>query len=141
MSEPRAILSKMASCKPYYDRLIELSPEAAKGSTEDWRLWSMVERNLQLALECAIDVGEMLISWKGWELAEENRDVFRILGARGVLSHDLAARMMSAAGLRNALVHRYGAIDVARVRHAVLHDLPDLDAFAREVARFVAGAV
>lgn len=137
MTEPRAIVARMESCRPYYDRLLALRPEVAKASLDDWRLWGTVERNLQPALECAIDVGEMVISWQRWELAQENRDVFRVLGERGVLSADLAARMMSAAGLRNALVHRYGTIDLQRVRRAVLTDLPDIDAYAREVATFL----
>lgn len=137
MTEPRAIIAKMESCRPYYERLLTLTPEVAKAAADDWRLWSMVERNLQLALECTIDVGEMVISWKRWELAEENRDVFRILGAHGALPEDLATRMMSAAGLRNALVHRYGAIDTKRVKRAVLDELPDLDAFARAIGSLV----
>lgn len=137
MSEPRAIVAKMESCRPYYERLRAMGPEVARAPLDDWRLWSAVERNLQLALECAIDVGEMVISWQRWELAEENRDVFRVLGERGAISTDLAGRMMLAAGLRNALVHRYGAIDLARVRRAVLDDIPDLDAYAREIAAFV----
>ena len=137
MTIPSAIVAKMETCRPYYDRLLALQPEVAKAPLDDWRLWGTVERNLQLALECAIDVGEMVISWQRWELAQENRDVFRILRDRGVLSADLAERMMSAAGLRNALVHRYGVIDLQRVRRAVLTDLSDIDAYAREIATFL----
>lgn len=137
MTTVEKILAKIESCKPYRERLSELHVEAARAGVEDWRLWSSVERNLQLVLECAIDVGEMVISWKRWDLAEENKDVFRILGKRGVLDPELTQRMIAAAGFRNALVHRYGVIDVERVRKAVLHDLADVDAYAIAVATFV----
>lgn len=137
MSHPTEILQKLASCKPYRDRLETLRDRARVARPEDWETWGLVERNLQLALECAIDVGEMVISWKRWEWADENKDVFRVLGAHGALSPELAARMMSAAGFRNVLVHEYGILDVERVRRAVLHELGDLDAYAQAIARFV----
>jgi len=130
----------MESCRPYYDRLVSLHDQVITRDPEDWMFWGTVERNLQLALECAIDAGEMVISWKRWGFVEENKDVMRVLGKHGVLPQPLAERMASAAGLRNALVHRYGTIDVESVRRAVLHDLKDLDAFAKAVARFVQAA-
>ncbi|MHB8584875.1 MAG: type VII toxin-antitoxin system HepT family RNase toxin [Thermoplasmatota archaeon] len=133
-----AIIGKIETCKPYYDHLVELRSEAARARADDWRFWDSVERNLQLALECALDVGEMVIAWKRFGLAEENRDVFRILGDRGAIDPALAERLIRAAGLRNVLVHRYGTIDREKVRKAILQDLPDLDAFAKAVARYVA---
>lgn len=137
MMTAERILAKLASCRPYYQRLLELRPALVKPEV-DWVVWSAAERNLQLALECAIDVGEMLISWKRWERPEENRDVFRILGEHGFLDRDLARRLADAAGMRNVLVHRYGELDAAKVRHAILHDLKDLEEFAREVERLLA---
>lgn len=103
------------------------------GGADDWRTWALVERHLHLVLECAIDVGEMVIAANGWERPEENRDVFRVLGEREVLPKDLATRLQSAAGLRNLLVHQYDTLDRARVRKALVEGLPDVDAFAREV--------
>ena len=137
MSAPDEILQKLASCKPYRDRLVAIRDRVLAADAKDWETWSIAERNLQLALECTIDVGEMVISWKRWEFANENRDVFRVLGAHGVLPADLTGRMMAAAGFRNVLVHEYGVLDQERVRRAVASDLDDLDAYAKAIARFI----
>lgn len=137
MSGPEEILQKLSSCKPFRDRLAALQDRAKSAPPDDWMTWGVVERNLQLVIECAIDVGEMVISWKRWEWADENKHVFRVLGSHGVLSPDLTERMASAAGFRNVLVHEYGILDPARVKRAVLHELGDLDAYAQAIARFV----
>lgn len=131
-------MEKLDSCRPYYDSLLEWGPRIAKGD-EDPMLSAAVERCLHVAIECAIDVGEMVIAWKRWERADDNKDVFRILGARGAIPADLAGKLAAAAGLRNLLVHRYGALDRAKVKKAILHDLGDLDAYAKGIARFVRG--
>lgn len=137
MTGPDEIVQKLARCKPYRDRLAALRDKAATAAPDDWMLWGVVERNLQLLLECAIDVGEMVLSWRRWEWADEHKDVFRVLGEKGVLAPELAAKMVSAAGFRNVLVHQYGALDVERVRRAIVRDLSDLDAFAQAIATFV----
>lgn len=137
MTASDEILQKLAGCKPYHDRLLALRAKVATAAVDDWMTWGVVERNLQLALECAIDVGEMVISWKRWEWADEHKDVFRVLGERGVLSPELARKMVSAAGFRNILVHHYGSLDVERVRRAVVRDVGDLDEYAKAIAQFV----
>ncbi len=132
MSVRERALAKLAACRPYYERLIGLRAELAAGA-DDWRVWGLVERHLQLAIECALDVGDLIIAANGWERPEENRHVFRILGERGVLPRDLALRLQGAAGLRNLLVHGYADVDHAVVRRVLEEDLPDLDRFARAV--------
>lgn len=127
------IQEKLDQCKPYHDHLVELRSAIAKPDA-DWVVWGAAERYLQLAIECAIDVGEMIISWKRLERAEENRDVFLILGREGVLDPELARSLAGAAGLRNVLVHQYGRLDRDKLRQAIRDDLKDLEAFATVVA-------
>lgn len=126
------VRAKLASCRPYHEHLLELRTEIL-GGADDWRTWGLVERNLHSVLECAIDVGEMVIAAHGWARPEENRDVFRILGEKQVLSRPLSERMMQAAGLRNLLVHQYGALDRAKLKRALVEGLRDLDEFAKQV--------
>lgn len=74
MSAPKLILDKLASCRPHYEDPLTWRPRIAKGD-EDVMLWRAVERSLHLAIECAIDVGEMIIASNAWERADDNRDV------------------------------------------------------------------
>ncbi len=126
--------AKLASCRPYYERLSELRAEVL-GGADDWRTWALVERHLHLVIECAIDVGEMVIAEQGWPRPEQNRDVFRILGERRILPAELASRLARAAGLRNMLVHQYGTLDREKVRSALVDGMADLDDFARRIEK------
>lgn len=47
---------------------------------ENYEMRSAIERNFQLAIECAIDIGEIIISEEGFERPEDYRSVFLILG-------------------------------------------------------------
>lgn len=136
MRWPDRVTQKLDSCRPYYERLLELRPTLVSGKAT-WVEWAAAERCLHLAIECAIDVGEMLVSWRRLPLPEDNKQVFRTLGDAGVLDRDLAERLAGAAGLRNILVHRYGDIDRERLKQTILRDLKDLETFAVEVERLV----
>ena len=136
MTPRERIRGKLAKCEPYYQMLVELRGELSK-PVPDKVTWFAAERNLHLALECAIDVGEMLISMHRLRLAEDNKDVFRILGEAVLLEAGLAHRMAQAAGMRNALVHLYADLDREKVRKAFLHDVKDLKAFAEAVLDLV----
>ena len=61
-------------------------------------------------------------------------DVFRALAERDVLEHDLAARMAAAAGLRNLIAHRYGALDWALIHDVAGNHVEDLLRFCDVLA-------
>jgi len=134
MKPGERILSKLESCRTSYLRLIELRAALAKPEV-DPVVWAAAERFLQVCIERAIDVGEMVISWKRLPRPEENRQVFLVLAEAGLLDASLAQRLARAAGLRNLLVHQYSGLDPARIRKAVLQDLPDLEAFYEQASR------
>jgi uncharacterized protein YutE (UPF0331/DUF86 family) len=55
------------------------------------------------------------------------------LGARGVLSPDLAARLRGLGGFRNILVHGYLTLDPARVHVGLLRAPADFTDFEAEI--------
>ena len=57
-----------------------------------------------------------------------------MLAERNVLDHDLAARMAEAAGLRNLIAHRYGALDWTRIYDIASHHIEDLLRFCDVLA-------
>lgn len=90
------------------------------------------ERSLQLALQVCIDIAAHVVAEEGLGAPEDNRGLFAGLAGAGVLEGDLARRLGTAAGLRNALVHAYADLD-DRLVFAALEDLDDLRAYARAV--------
>ncbi|MEM2739709.1 MAG: DUF86 domain-containing protein [Candidatus Bathyarchaeia archaeon] len=65
------------------------------------------ERNLQVAIEAVIDIGEALISYMGWRTPKSYRDIGVILRERGVFDNRMLEELWRFTALRNILVHNY----------------------------------
>ena len=104
---------------------------------ENYEVRSAIERNFQLAIECAIDIGEIIISTEGFERPEDYRNVFLILGRHGVLPKDFAEKFSSAAGFRSFLVHIYEEVNPGIIQKFLVENLEDLYEFALYVAEYV----
>lgn len=93
-------------------------------------LLSAVERNLHVAIECILDIGNHIIAEKGFETPEDNEDIIRILGDEKVVPSDFARRVKGIAGFRNILVHEYTDIDYGLLYNFLTYRLNDLREFA-----------
>lgn len=100
-------------------------------------LLSAVERNLHVAIECVLDIGNHIIAEKGFETPETNEDIIRILGGEGVIGSEFAQRIKGMAGLRNILVHEYTGIDYRLLYDYLLHRLDDLREFANNISQYL----
>ena len=89
--------------------------------------------NLHLAVENCIDIAAHVISENGWGVPGSASEMFYLLEGRGMLDLQLTERMVKAVGLRNLIVHEYGAIDLDRLFVTVRRDLGDLTAFLSAV--------
>ena len=65
------------------------------------------ERNLQVAIEAVVDVGEALIASMGWMTPKSYRDFGRILRENGVIGKTLGEAFGKTIKLRNILIHNY----------------------------------
>lgn len=97
----------------------------------------IVERNLHLAIETILDVGQHLIASSRWQSAEEYADVFTILREHNVISDDLFLRTHGMAGFRNLLVHEYAVIDHSQVFQVLQEHLDDVADLARAFQTYV----
>ncbi len=104
---------------------------------EDHTLQGAILHYFQLSIECAIDIGEMIISEHRFRKPQDAREVFRILAEHKVLPQNFAGRFSSAVSFRNILVHEYTEVDLKEVRRHLKTDLKDFDSFARHIARFL----
>ena len=103
----------------------------------NYELRSAVERNFQLAIESAIDIGEIIISEKGFERPEDYRSVFLILGRQGIIPKDFAEDFSIAAGFRNILVHIYEEVDSSLLDVFLTEKLDDFDKFSKYIVVYV----
>lgn len=99
----------------------------------------LAERNLQIGIQCLLDIGNHIIAEMGFQLPESNEDIFRILGKDGVIPRDFVSRTEGMAGFRNILVHDYLEIDPSKVYHNLIKALKDFEEFARYIVRYIEG--
>ena len=104
---------------------------------EDPLIRDVPERNLQVAVEAMLDIGNHLISAYGWECPEEYQNVPKKLAKQGVLPEDFAQRLRKMAAFRNILVHEYLEIDDQLVYNILQTGLEDFELFARYIRDFI----
>jgi len=100
-------------------------------------LLSAVERNLHIAIECVLDIGNHIIAEKGFETPEDNEDIIRILGNERVIPSEFASRVKGMAGFRNVLVHEYTGIDYRLLHSYLIYRLDDLREFAHRISLYL----
>ncbi|MFH0785229.1 MAG: DUF86 domain-containing protein [Pseudomonadota bacterium] len=77
------------------------------------------ERNLHLAIECLLDIGNHIIADRGFDKPESYADIFRILSKNKVIQPQLYKNLEGMAAFRNVLVHDYMNLDRSRVYQTI----------------------
>lgn len=88
-----------------------------------------IERTLQMAIECLLDIGNILIALHKWRAPENNRAVFQVLAEQGIIPAEALQRYEKMAGFRNILVHEYTKIEPAIVYGTLKRGLTDIERF------------
>ncbi|MGI5837187.1 MAG: type VII toxin-antitoxin system HepT family RNase toxin [Chloroflexota bacterium] len=99
-------------------------------------LRDIVERNLEVAAQCVIDIAHRIIAL---EKAKKPRDYYEAilrLGEIAVIPLDFARQLSLLAGFRNVLVHEYTAIDWDEV-YRNLQNLDDLARFSELIRHWL----
>jgi uncharacterized protein YutE (UPF0331/DUF86 family) len=87
-----------------------------------------------VAIQECVALATHWLADEGLDVPPTYGDVFRGLAARGVVTHELAERLAAAAGFRNLVAHRYGALDWTRVHVIACEGLGDLLSFCDRLA-------
>jgi uncharacterized protein YutE (UPF0331/DUF86 family) len=131
------VCGKLAQLRERQTLLTQLAAKPREEFIADPLTRGAAERLLHTSIEICLDVGQHLIAALALPRPNEYRDIFRILGERGILAADFAARLQQMAAFRNRLVHLYAEVDPGTVYDFLQHDRADFDAFARVIAEFV----
>lgn len=132
----REIHSKLKDLEKFTNILKDYQKCSKKELEKDLTLKGAVERYLQVALECVLDIGQMIIAIKRFRKPEKYREVIEILGEEGILSKKFAKKFAPAAGFRNILVHKYAEVDLDKL-YEHLQSIEDFDTFAKHIAKFI----
>ena len=134
MDEKEKVARKLKSMKKYVDFLRSYESVTEERLEDDYELRSAIERNFHLAIESALDIGEIIISAEGFEKPEDYRSVILILERHKVIPTDFAERFIEAVSFRNILVYMYEEVDIVELHQCLRNNLGDFDEFARYIA-------
>jgi uncharacterized protein YutE (UPF0331/DUF86 family) len=131
------IASKLEMLEEYIAILKGYQHHDVEDLMRDHTLRGAVERYIEVALECMIYIGEMIISKEKLKRPDTYRDVFLLLGEHGILPDNFAKDLAPAAGFRNVLVHMYAKIDIDRLYYYLENNLEDIERFGEYIARYL----
>ena len=117
--------------------LIEANADEAARDQTTWL--PGVKYLLQTAIEACMDVAQHICAASGWGVPNDNGQAMTILMQHRVIEASVEQAMRKAIGLRNVLVHEYVGVDDSIVL-ARIEDLSDIDAFAGQVADWLAAS-
>ena len=121
------------------ERLARLQPLQEKLRAEfdiDPYLRDIVERNLEVAAQCCIDICHRIIALENARKPVDYYEAIALMGELGVLPPDFALQLAPLAGFRNILIHEYLGIDWDHVFNN-LKKIDDLDNFASYIRQWL----
>ncbi len=127
-------LDAMARC---IDRIESKKPFSKETLTQDFDLQDIVSVNLERAVQQAIDIATLVISYSQYPVPGNMADSFLVLERLGAITAETRLRMVKATGFRNLAVHEYDKINWNIVHDIVHVRLDDLRRFSQEIVRFV----
>jgi uncharacterized protein YutE (UPF0331/DUF86 family) len=137
MMDYRIITPKLEKLQEYVTYLKGYQKHRLEDVKKDHTLQGAILHYLQLAIECVLDIGEMLISGLRLKKPEQVREVLIILAENNIIPKDFAKNFSPIAGLRNILVHDYVDVDMDKVYGYLKNKLVDFDLYARKIAQYI----
>lgn len=124
-----ALRERLAKLEEVVERLREVARVGRDEFLRDYEPRWLAERGLEIAAQAILDIGNHILAGEFGESATEYEGIVRGLGARGVVSAELANRLRGLGGFRNILVHGYLTIDSTRVYEALQRSAVDFTDF------------
>ncbi|GAC1453516.1 MAG: hypothetical protein PVSMB2_00470 [Ktedonobacteraceae bacterium] len=101
--------------------------------TTDYRVYSIAERYLQLAIEACLHICSTIVAALGLRRPEGYHELLSIIAAQQILPRSLAYRLEVLTDLRDALLCDPGALSREVLYEHVQFRLTDLEAFANAI--------
>jgi len=99
-------------------------------------LISAIERNLQLAIEDCLNIGNHIISGLTLKRPDTYKEIFKNLKKENIISEEIEKEMVKLTGLRNRLVHLYWDVNEEEVLSAC-ENLNVFEKFVKEIFDFL----
>ena len=127
------LLRKALACRDRIARIRARLPADAEAVLKDELLEAFISFQLFLLIQDAVDLAVHLVAARGLAVPSSQREAFESLAKAGLISHETAAAMGAAAGLRNRIAHTYGDVDPVRVVRETPAGLESVSRFIDEI--------
>lgn len=136
MVDKELIENRLLKLEQILRKLNDISKSDREEFINSEALQDRAERNLQLAAQICIDIGNHIISDEGYRFPSGYSDIFQVLKEEKILDDKLSETMKKIAGFRNVLVHDYVEIDKDMV-YSTLNNIYDFKKFAEKISKFL----
>jgi uncharacterized protein YutE (UPF0331/DUF86 family) len=92
--------------------------------------------NLQLAIQCCVDIASHLIADNDWGVPSNMGDAFQILFDRKVINDSTRDIMQAMTRFRNLIIHVYARLDLEKVYDLIKNHLDDFAVYLNEIVVF-----
>jgi len=133
----RIVTNRISKLREYLKVLKELQKASFEEFVSNPRIRYSAERCLHLAIECAISIGNHIISALQLRKPEEYHEIALILEENGVIPREFAEEFVKMIRFRNILVHDYVGLDVSRVYTFLQERLADFELFIECITKFL----
>lgn len=117
--------------------IIEIRSQDFELFSKNFRDIQAAKHSLQESIEACLDIGNHIISEKGFQRPENYRDIYKILEENGIIGSVLSEKLQEMAQFRNLLVHRYSKIDTKRVYDIMSEDIKDIQEFEKKILKYI----
>ena len=136
MVDKELVENRLLKLEQILRKLNDISKSDREEFINSEALQDRAERNLQLAAQICIDIGNHIISDEGYRSPSGYSDIFQVLKEEKILDDKLSETMKKIAGFRNVLVHDYVEIDKDMV-YSTLNNIYDFKKFAEKISKFL----
>jgi uncharacterized protein YutE (UPF0331/DUF86 family) len=124
-------ISNIQNCLKSIEKITKLDAHALNDQFKQ----DVFVLNLERATQACIDLANLVIADRAWELPRSYHHSFEILSREEFLSPELAKKMVAMAGFRNIAVHDYTKINVEILKSILTKNLKDIEDFYSLVYR------
>ena len=128
------LLGRLCDCT---EKLRAFQAKSEQEVTGDYTVLWAVERGMQVAAQCVLDICNHIVSEVSTQRPANYRELLLAAGHIGLLPADFAQRFTGLAGFRNLLIHGYGKVDTSEVYRNLREGPADFDRFAEHVCAFL----
>lgn len=137
MPNKHIIAQLISKLDEYLERIAFLQKYTKEEFLKDWQIETQIDRMLQLAIECSIDIGEEVLSGVSSAPPSTYRETFLFLHQKNVIGFDVMKAMQDLCEFRNELVHDYLYLDPERVYDEFTNVHDKVRAYAEDVKLFL----